>query len=63
MEQYLLKVRACMNVSMLASYSPIDAVRVALCKSCGDETVTWGDVCKTFLVMNVVQVGAARARV
>lgn len=59
--QYLMKVKRKMNVGKLSSYSPLDAVRVAVAKSYEGGDVEWGDVCKIFLLVNVIQEDPASA--
>eukprot|EP00961_Rhodomonas_salina_P025974 350937-Rhodomonas_salina.1 len=57
-----MKIRRRMPVSALPSYSPLDAIRVALCKAtAADANISWGHVCKTFIIMNVMQEDPAAA--
>ncbi len=54
--QYISKLQMRMPTASMPDYTPLDAIRVALWKSAtGDSNVAWGDICKTFLVMNFGQ--------
>eukprot|EP00961_Rhodomonas_salina_P030015 404305-Rhodomonas_salina.6 len=55
------QVRRCIHVGVLDTYTPIDAVRVAMCKSFPVGEFDWGSVCKTFLLMNLMQEDPAEA--
>ncbi len=54
--QYIAKIQYRMPAANMPEYTPLDTVRIALWKSVTrDSVVTWGDICKTFLVMNFAQ--------
>jgi len=53
-EQYMLKLKNNMHAQIPTSFSPIDAVRIALMKTCGCE-VEWTNLCRTFILLNVIQ--------
>eukprot|EP00961_Rhodomonas_salina_P254759 3442631-Rhodomonas_salina.1 len=53
-DQYLLKLEKNMHCPLPCSFSPIDAVRIALQKTYGCRT-EWSNTCRTFILLNVVQ--------
>jgi hypothetical protein len=55
MDQYLVKLRNNMHAQVPCTLSPLDAIRIALERTCGCEP-EWTNICRTFLLLNVVQV-------
>jgi hypothetical protein len=58
MQQYVLKTKKQMSPPLPCAYSPIDAVIASLLKPC-EKKPEWDHICKTFLLVNVIQTDPA----